>query len=222
MRGRGIGTSLLRWSQAKAESRLAGVAADQRVLLIRTESLTEPASRLYEAHGFRHDFEELVMRRDLDMPLPDHAFPPDVTIASWRPELAEQFFQVYDAAFRERPGFPGLSAAEWIDDWTNDNDHFRPDWSLLARTGDVPLAFLTGSVNPPHGFVMQVGVIPTQRRRGLASGLVLEAMRRMQAAGAVSSQLTVNVNNPGAIQTYAELGFVTVGRRARYVRNLEG
>ncbi|MCI0577665.1 MAG: hypothetical protein L0331_15875 [Chloroflexi bacterium] len=43
-------------------------------------------------------------------------------------------------------------------------------------------------------------------------------MRRMQAAGAVSAQLTVNVNNPGAIVAYEQLGFETIGRRARYER----
>lgn len=216
LRGRGIGTYLMRWSHVQAQSMLAGADADQWVLQVNTESLTETASRLYLAHGFQHVFESLVMRRDLHLPLPDRPLPPDVTITSWQPDLADQFFQAYDASFRERPGFPGWTAAEWVDSWTNDN--FRPEWSLLARAGDVPLGFLTGSANPPHGFVVQVGVIPTQRRRGLGSGLMVETMRRMQAAGAASIQLTVNVNNPGAIQTYAELGFVTIGRRARYER----
>jgi ribosomal-protein-alanine N-acetyltransferase len=68
---------------------------------------------------------------------------------------------------------------------------------------------------------MQIGVIPTQRRRGLGSGLIVETMRRMQAAGAVSVYLVVHVNNPGAIQTYTDLGFVTIGRRARYERIME-
>ena len=43
-----------------------------------------------------------------------------------------------------------------------------------------------------------------------------EAMQRMKADGVASTQLTVNANNPGAIQTYTQLGFVTIGRRARY------
>jgi ribosomal protein S18 acetylase RimI-like enzyme len=47
-------------------------------------------------------------------------------------------------------------------------------------------------------------------------------MRRMQAAGAASAQLTVHINNPGAIQTYAQLGFVTIGRRALFERIMEG
>jgi hypothetical protein len=40
----------------------------------------------------------------------------------------------------------------------------------------------------------------------------------MLAAGALSVLLNVHLNNPGAIEAYAQLGFVTVGRRARYER----
>jgi len=217
LRGRGIGTYLVGWSQAQAGLLLAGAAPDQRTLQIRTESLTQAASHLYEAHGFKNTFEELVMRRDLDLPLPEHGLPADVALTNWHTDLAEQFFLAYDAAFRERPGFPGYNVAEWVNSWTT--DQFVPEWSFLARAGDAPIGFLmssNGTIKPLHGFIMQVGVIPSQRQRGLGSGLVVEVLRRMQAAGAVSGQLVVNVNNPGAIQTYVELGFVTIGRRARY------
>jgi hypothetical protein len=40
----------------------------------------------------------------------------------------------------------------------------------------------------------------------------------MKAAGEMDVQLCVNLNNPGAKQAYVQLGFVTVGRRARYER----
>jgi mycothiol synthase len=217
LRHRGIGTYLMRWSQARAQALFTGATlAGQRLLQVATESLTESASRLYRAHGFESVYEHLVMRRDLNQPLPDRPFSPDVTISAWQPALAGQFFQAYDAAFRERPGFPGWTAAEWVDHWTTDN--FKPEWSLLAGAGDVPLGFLIAADNPPYGFVVQVGVIPAQRRRGLCSALMVESMRRMQAAGELGTQLTVHVNNPGAIQTYAQLGFATVGRRARYER----
>jgi ribosomal protein S18 acetylase RimI-like enzyme len=190
---------------------------------VSTESLTEPADRLYQAHGFERVFDELVMRRDLQLPLPVRALPPDVTITSWRPDLAEQFFLAYDAAFHDRPGFPGWSAAEWIARVT-ENDLIL-EWSLLARAGGLPLGFVIGNIDlttdPPGGYVWQIGVIPAQRRRGLASALLVETMRRMQAAGATSTQLTVHINNPGAIQAYARLGFATIGRRARYERIAE-
>jgi mycothiol synthase len=220
MRGRGFGTYLMRWSQVQAESLLAGAAADQRVLQVNTESLTESAHRLYLAHGFQHVFESLVMRRDLDMPLPDQRLPDGVTLTAWQPVVAEEFYRAYHAAFRGRPGFPGWSAAEWIARVT-ENDHI-PEWSLLARAGGVPLGFVIGNTDlttdPPGGFVWQIGVVPAARRRGLGSALLVETMRRMRAAGAPWADLTVHTNNPGAIQTYAELGFVTIGRRARYER----
>lgn len=218
LRNRGIGSYLMHWSQTQAQALLANTAVAQPVMRIRTESLTTSANHLYQAHGFELIFEEHVMRRDLHQPLPDHTIPADITISRWQPDLAEPFFQVYDAAFRERPGFPGWTRDEWVDGWTN--DHFRPDWSLLARTDDIPLGFLTAATNPPHGFIIQVGVIPRHRRRGLCSGLMVETMRRMHASGAVSMQLTVNVNNPGAIKAYAALGFETIGHRARYERTI--
>lgn len=216
VRSQGLGTYLMRWSQEQGQTLLTGVPSDQRVLQVRTESLTESAHRLYTAHDFQRVFEELVMRRDLRLPLPDGQLPHGVTLTTWQAELASQFFLAYDTAFRERPGFPGWTAAEWVESWTTDD--FMPGWSLLARAADVPAGFLTAATNPPHGFIMQVGVIPSQRRRGLASALMVEAMRRMQAAGAVSVQLAVHTNNPGAIRAYDKLGFTTIGRRARYER----
>jgi mycothiol synthase len=226
-RGKGIGTALIHWSQGQSRSLIANdeiasastnrwlrndsfLASDE----IATESLTEPARHLYQTHGFKCVTESLIMRRDLHLPIPENSFPPDITITNWQSDLIDQFFQAYDGAFRERPGFPGWTVAEWIDWWTTDD--FRPEWSLLARSGDQPVGFLNASANPPHGFVMQVGVIPTQRRRGIGSGLILETMHRMRAAGMASTQLTVNINNPGAIQTYVDLGYETIGRRARF------
>jgi mycothiol synthase len=215
LRNRGIGTYLMRWSQAQAQALFTATTVDKRLLQVATESLTEPASRLYHAHGFEPVHEDLVMRRDLRVPLPVRPLPLDVTITSWQPALANQFFQAYEASFRERPGFPGLSAAEWIFGRTDD-DNFKPGWSLLARAGEAPVGFLTAGSEHPGGFVVQIGVIPGQRRRGLGSALMVETMRRMRAAGETATQLTVNVNNPGAIQSYVQLGFAAVGRRARY------
>jgi mycothiol synthase len=218
VRRRGIGTYLMQWSREQAKALLAEVAEGQRVMEVATESLTEPAHRLYLAHGFVSVFEELVMERNLHLPIPDRRLPQDVTTTNWQPELAEQFFQAYHASFRERPGFPGFSAAEWIAQVT-ENDH-KPEWSLLARVYGEPVGFVIGNIDltkePPGGHIWQIGVIPAQRRRGLASALLVETMRRMHEAGAVSALLTVHINNPSAIKAYSQLGFVTVGRRARY------
>jgi mycothiol synthase len=222
LRGKGIGTHLMQWSQEQAGVLLSDVAESPKVLQVATESLTDPAHRLYLAQGFACVFEELVMAFDLHLPLPDRPLPPDVTLTHWQPELADEFYQAYHASFRDRPGFPNYSAAQWIA-YVIENEH-QPDWSLLARINNQPVGFVTASIDlttdPPGGDIWQVGTIPAQRRRGLASALLVETMRRMQVAGAGSAVLTVNTNNPGAIQAYLQLGYKTVGRRARYEKML--
>ena len=174
LRGRGIGTYLMRWSLVQARSLLADVAEDKRVLQIATETLTESAHRLYQEHGFERVFEELVMHRDLHLLLPDRPLPDGVEIASWEPDLLEQFFQAYSNSFRDRPGFPGWSAEKWINDVVDDG--FKPEWSVLASASGVPLGFVTAYIvapNPPGGYVWQFGVVPAWRRRGLGSAVMV-------------------------------------------------
>ncbi len=220
LRLRGLGAYLMLWSQTQAQALFTAGSANKRLLRITSEGLTQPARRLYQAHGFESIFEELVMRRDLRHPLPDSPLPPDATITTWQIDVADQFFQAYETAFRERPGFPGYTATQWISDY-NENEHLRQAWSLLARAGDLPAGFVMASAEQPGGYVVQVGVVPARRRRGLASALIVETLRRMRADGQGSADLAVNLNNPGAIQTYIGLGFETIGRRAKYERVVE-
>jgi len=219
-RNKGVGAYLMSWSSAHAQS-LCNVTSEGLCLLeIRTESLTEAARHLYITNGFSPAMEELVMHRKLDRSLPDLAMPQGVTFRSWRPDLSNQFFEAYEGSFRERPGFPGWSAAEWIRG-SFDDDDFRPEWSLLASVDEVPMGFINAGVGHPGGFVSQVGVIPGQRRSGLGSALLAAVMKRMRDDGETDVQLAVNVNNPGAIKAYQQLGFKTVGRRARYEQIIE-
>ena len=114
---RGLGAYLMLWSQAQARALFTAGSASKRRLRIATEGLTEPARRLYRSNGFESIFEELVMRRDLRQPLPAGPLPPDVTITTWQMDVADLFFQAYETAFRERPGFPGYTATQWISDY---------------------------------------------------------------------------------------------------------
>jgi mycothiol synthase len=218
-RGRGLGGFLLGWSVEQARALLAACPPDRpHILRLGAESLTGPAARLYERHGFTQQFAEDVMRHDLGLTLPEAAFPPGVRLAAWAPALAEQFFAVYQAAFRERPGFPGWSAGEceWIA-WAAGGDDLRPEMSLLALHGELPVGFIVCA----DEWIVQVGVRPEWRGRGLGAALVAEALRRFRDAGCARVLLDVNVNNPGAARVYARLGFTLAGRRARYVRALQ-
>ena len=202
-RGLGVGAYLLDWGLTEA-------ARQPGPVTVETESLTAGAEALFAARGLRQVFAEDVMRVDFP-PVPEGFWPVGVTPADWSDATAARFFGVYDAAFRERPGFPGLPAEAWIGDLVDDEE-FRPGWSVLAtdsRAGDV--GFVTAAVD----WIVQVGVVPSARGRGIGAALVAEALRRMHADGAGHAWLDVNVDNT-AVKLYERLGFAHRGRRARF------
>ena len=190
---------------------LAEAARRDGTVTVETESLTPAQEDLFASRGLRQVFAEDVMRIDLTGGVPEAVWPDGTTLHEWTAESAQRFFAVYTAAFRERPGFPGWSAGQWIDDVTGDED-FRPRWSVLASVPGVGDAgFVTGAV----GWIVQIGVVPAARGRGLGAALVGEALGRMRAEGAAEAWLDVNVDNP-ASRLYRRLGFRVMGRRARY------
>ncbi|MFI5933491.1 GNAT family N-acetyltransferase [Actinoplanes sp. NPDC051494] len=180
-------------------------------MTVETESVTPGATELFAARGLRRVFAEDVMRCDVAAGVPDGGWAGHVDLAAWSGATAGRFFSVYEAAFRERPGFPGWSAQEWISDLVED-DEFRPEWCVLAVLPGVGDA---GFVTAADGWIVQVGVIPAARGRGLGAALVTETLRRMRAAGADEAWLDVNVDNP-AVSLYRRLGFAHRGQRARF------
>src|SRR5690349_14906179 len=112
-RGQGTGSYLLGWGLAEA------AGADQPVT-VETESVTAAAEALFAARGLKQVFAEDVMRIDLAPGAPEAGWPVGTQLTTWSAGDAGRFHRVYEAAFRERPGFPGWSADEWIADLTED------------------------------------------------------------------------------------------------------
>jgi ribosomal protein S18 acetylase RimI-like enzyme len=219
-RGCGIGGRLLDHGLAVARSLIPAVSGAGAVsaarspgkVTVETESLTARTVALFASRGLRRIFAEDVMAIDLTWFDGRPHWPAEATVTTWSRDRAERFFDAYTASFRSRPGFPAPSAAEWIAE-NEDDDEFRPAWSLLASLPGVGDAgFLTAAV----GWIVQVGVVPGARRRGLARALITEALHRMSGDGEPEAWLNVNVGNPGAAELYQELGFTPRGRRARY------
>ena len=193
------------------------------------EDITADEMDRYAAQGYTLVFAEEVMLRDLAADLPNIPIPPTVTLEAWQPDTAPDFFAVYEAAFRERPGFPGWPAEQWIR-WIADDPTFRPDLSWLAREGGeggedgVPVAFIASAEDEDEdapgqrGYIIQVGVRPDRRRQGFGKLLVAHALDAWRREGRASALLHVNVNNPGAIRLYQDLGFIIVRRRGAFQR----
>jgi mycothiol synthase len=181
-----------------------------------SECLTGSEQQRWEAAGYPLVFEELAMERDLSgVSVARSRWPDGATLLEWSDDTASASFDVYQAAFRERPGFPGWSRSEWIERVCGDRD-FAPQASLCVLIGGMPAGFVVCD----RGWVDQVGVTPEHRRRGLATALVNEATSRMRAHGIRTARLHVNTNNPRALATWRRLGWHVSGGRGRFEREL--
>lgn len=211
-RGRGLGSFVVQWMEARAREILATMSDDRpRVLRIDFYDRGDDAIALFEKQGFRFVFAEDEMRRDLSQPIPDMLLPEGMASLSWTPQRAGLFFGVYHHAFRDRPGFPDWTEETWCHNLTGDPG-FRPDLSLLIMDGREAVAFAIcesegGEQRSSEGWIVQMGVRPPWRNRGLGSALLCEAMRRFKAEGLRYAILDVNVNNPQALSVYRRLGF---------------
>jgi mycothiol synthase len=208
-RGQGIGGFVLDWA-------LGNATGPPRV---ETEMLTPDEDAMLRGRGLRQTFGENVMRAELATPAAGTPLPGAVRLREWSTQLAGQFFTVYAAAFADRPGFPGWPRERWIE-WISDDPDFTADWTLLADIEGNDVGFVAGSPDPHRraGWIVQVGVVPEARHLGLGTALVAEVMRRMLAVGLSAVLLNVNINNPRASSVYKNLGFTTIGQRARYER----
>ena len=222
-RGRGWGSLLLLWMEARACEILSALEEDRPAMLrVDFYDRSTDAVELLEKHGFRLSLAEDTMRRDLSHALPAVQLPEGMTLVPWSEQRATEFFEAYQDSFRERPGFPGWSEETWRHNLTDYPD-FRADLSLLAMEGAEGVGFAICHVenegdpkSEGTGWVSQMGVRPAWRKRGVGGALLSEVMCRFQAGGLGWAALEVSTENPRALRVYQQLGFERYKRRTSY------
>lgn len=90
---------------------------------------------------------------------------------------------------------------------------------LVVRDADRLVAYAVASVAGDVAELQRVAVDPGHRRRGHASRLLADVVRRAAADGAERLLLEVREDNTGALAFYAAAGFVELDRRPRYYRD---
>lgn len=94
---------------------------------------------------------------------------------------------------------------------------------LLAEENGTErvVGFLLGRLAGDEMEVLNLAVLPEQRRRGIGRGLLEEALERGRAQGARQCWLELRASNAGALGFYRVLGFEESQRRPRYYRQPE-
>jgi [ribosomal protein S18]-alanine N-acetyltransferase len=100
-------------------------------------------------------------------------------------------------------------AAQW-----NPVDYLKHDCRVADVNSCVAGFLVTREVGPGEREILNLAVDPAERRKGLARGLVAEAL-----AGAPGAWfLEVRASNAAAIRLYESAGFERAGRRSGYYR----
>jgi ribosomal protein S18 acetylase RimI-like enzyme len=223
-RWQGLGKFLIEWMEAAARQHLVGFNDDlPKILRLDFYDITHAAKDLYERLGFEFGFAEDTMQHDVRGLILNRPLPPNMTYTHWTPQTAELFFEVYNDAFSDRPGFPGWTEPVWRAAMT-EHAAFRPDLSLLLLEGTYPVGFLLSHVEPgqnQEGWIIQMGVRMAYRNRGLGSAMLCEIMRRFRQLHITYALLDVNVNNRIAQSVYRRMGFRITKRHYSYQKRVE-
>jgi len=144
-----------------------------------------------------------------DLPAPNAVAGYDLVDATGAPE--HSWADLFNRTFADHWRFAPRVEEEVV-------DGKPPELCLMAVTsaGRSPVAITFGDVEgypddprpQPVGVISSVGTLPEHRRRGLATWLVAEVMRRLRRAGARHASLYVDGMNPmRAYDMYRRLGF---------------
>ncbi len=218
-RRRGIGSALLAWQIARAEESLRAASATlPRFVRAAAYDFQPDALDLYVRHGMAPVRYTDEMLRDLEA-IPSRPDVDGITIAPWDHSRSEEARLAQNEAFADHWGSTPRDAAAWAHDLSGSGTRLDLSWFALA--GDRIVAVCRNGFFPGdeaingrrEGWVVNVSVVRSYRRRGIASALLVASLEAFRAAGLTHSALGVDSANPtGAYGVYERLGYRPVRR----------
>lgn len=214
-RGRGIGTSLLQWTEQRA-------LAKGEQAIGQTLSENETAARqLLGAHGYELRWDTWVFQLDLSGELPAPTPPVDgITIRTMqRPADDRAVHDVIKTAFSD---WPDRDPSETFEDWRAsrlDRSDIDPELIfVLEEDGQLVGAALCLRFED-EGWVDQLAVEGSHRSRGLGSWLLAAAFAEFRRRGFRTAGLSTD-SRTGARDLYERVGMRVIRSYARFGKQL--
>ena len=225
--GRGIGSALFDWNDARLREIAAEHDATDKLLETWANDRNTAATALIRSAGFDPITYAAEMVRPSVDDLPDHPLPDGVEI---RPVSEDQLRTIWEAdveAFRDHWGYvepTEVSYAHFLAFPHNDLTLWKIAWDDEGVAGQVR-SFIDTAQNAEHGlrrgWTEAISTARRWRRRGLATALIVESIRELAARGMTDVALGVHTENPnGAFDLYAGLGYEVVGTWTTYRKPL--
>jgi len=225
--GRGIGTALLAWNEA----RLREIAADHDVSTKLVQAFVadanEAATALVRGAGYQPGTYMAQMVRPTVDDLPDHPLPDGLEIRPVREEDVRTIWEADVEAFRDHWGFVEQTDEDFARfvGWPyHDPTLWKIAWDDEGVAGQVK-SFINTAENEAsgqkRGWTEAISTSRRWRRRGVAKALIVESIRELAARGMTEVALGVHTENPnGAYQLYESLGYEVVHTWTTYRKPL--
>jgi len=200
-RGRGLGTAILRATEARARER-GGRRLDNGIL-----ATDRAAAALLEANGYRDVARFYVMTIELEEPPPEPDWPQGLEPRPFEREHARAFWAADDEAFAEEQDYESEPFEEFVERRL-ESPRFQPAlWTAVWDGDEIAATLIADWKRFGAGWVAGLGVRRSWRRRGLGRALLLRAFRRFYERGERRVALNVHTENPtGATRLYESVG----------------
>jgi mycothiol synthase len=207
--GRGIGTLLVRFAEARAREHVPLAPPGSRVVLNNNiNGRNAAARRVLESEGYEAVRHFWRMAVDLDGAPPEPGWPEGVAVRACVPGRDERtFFEVSDEAFRDHWGYvPGA-----FEEWEKRKKHlgFDPGLWFLAESGGETVGVAVCEDRAGMGWVDELAVRGPWRRRGLGLALLRHALGEFYRRGKLRVALGVDSESlTGATRLYERAGML--------------
>jgi mycothiol synthase len=234
-RGRGIGSTLLNFSENRLTEIVKGLISsgelpigsscvmDNFVRDSEVDRINLLENRGY--HAVRYAFE--MVRPDLEN-IPDLPLPSGVEVRAVKMDQLRQIWEASNEAFRDHWGYipdPWEVFEQMISDPDFDPDLWRVAWEGDQVAGMV-LSFINKDENEIYarkrGYTENICVRRPWRKQGLAKALIARSLIALKQRGMNEAALGVDAENiSGALNLYESMGYRVVKRSAIYRKAIE-
>lgn len=218
--GRGLGSVLA----ARMEDRAAEQARSGSSLrFVNVVSATDRRAReLLERRGYTIDRHFWHMSIDLtrSLPVPEPADGVAIDVFDLDRDAAS-LHRVLGIAFADHYGHIPTPFDEWRSIF--DTPAYVPGLWFVAREGGTVVGVVTARTLIGEGWVMELGVLPESRGRGVAGALLARAFRALRERGLTVAALNVDAHNEtGATALYERVGMHVRRRWDLYAKFFPG
>lgn len=220
VRGNGIGTALLEWTELRAGQQAGG--GPSRVGQTVSDT-NDGAVSLLTGKGYTSRHTSWVLRLPPEASIRPPPLPPGLAIRPFRPDTEERaVYQVIEDAFNEWPNRGPETFAQWRATSTLRNS-FDPELLFVAvresKDGPEVVGAAFGIEYPDEGWVDQLAVRRDQRSLGLGRALLDAVFSELRRRGMSRMGLSTD-SRTGALDLYVSIGMEVTISFTHYAKDL--